>query len=97
MLLNSAGLEVPQRRIPLRLAYVIGALLEATYKLSRRRDEPPMTRFVAKQLGMDHFFSIEAARRDLNYQPDINREVCLESMRAWMETLVVRHSPKRRR
>jgi nucleoside-diphosphate-sugar epimerase len=31
--------------------------------------EPPMTRFVADELAKDHWFSIDAARRDLGYEP----------------------------
>lgn len=31
---------------------------------------PPMTRFVALELGKDHWFSIEAARRLLGYRPE---------------------------
>ena len=31
--------------------------------------EPPMTRFVAKEMATDHWFDITAARRDLAYHP----------------------------
>lgn len=87
MLLTTAGLSVPTRRIPLSIAYALGATLEAIFKLGGKKDEPPMTRFVAKQLGLDHYFSIEAARRDLQYQPQIDRVAILDSMRPWMEAL----------
>jgi hypothetical protein len=29
-----------------------------------------MTRFLASELAKDHWYSIAAARRDLNYRPD---------------------------
>lgn len=96
MLLTTAGLEVPKRQISLAVAYTLGAVLEVAYKLSGKASEPPMTRFVAKQLGLDHFFSIEAARRDLNYQPKIDRAALLQEMQPWMSSLVNRHSPKAR-
>jgi len=94
MLLSVAGLEAPKGHIPLNVAYALGYFLEVAYKISRKNAEPPMTRFVAKQLGLDHYFSIEAARRDLNYQPLVNRSATLEIMRPWMEGLAKRHSPK---
>jgi nucleoside-diphosphate-sugar epimerase len=31
-----------------------------------------MTRFVAAELAKDHWFSIEAARRDLGYAPRVS-------------------------
>ena len=96
LLLTTAGLQVPTRHIPLGLAYALGAMLEAAYKLSLKKTEPPMTRFVAKQLGLDHYFSIDAARRDLNYCPQIDRLATLQAMRPWMEGLVRRVSPKGR-
>ena len=34
--------------------------------------EPPMTRFVAKELATDHWFDISAARRDLGYAPRVS-------------------------
>jgi len=94
MLLKFAGLEVPSRHISLSFAYALGYCLEVAYKIAMKSDEPPMTRFVAKQLGLDHYFSIEAARRDLNYQPLVNRSVTLEMMRPWMEGLAKSLSEK---
>ena len=37
-----------------------------------------MTRFVASELAMDHWFSIEQARRDLNYHPRVSMAEGLE-------------------
>ena len=87
-LLNAAGLPIPTKRISLNIAYLLGAALEASYKLAGKSEEPPMTRFVAKQLGLDHYFSIEAARRDLGYQPRIDRKQVLAEMRPWFNDLV---------
>jgi nucleoside-diphosphate-sugar epimerase len=49
--------------------------------------EPPMTRFVAAQLGVDHFFSIDAARQFLDYNPSIDRERTLALMSPWLRKL----------
>jgi len=37
------------------------------WKVLGRRDEPPITRFVTVELAKDHYFDINAARRDLGY------------------------------
>ena len=39
------------------------------YRVLRLRGEPPMTRFLAAQLGTSHYFDITAARRDFGYSP----------------------------
>jgi 2-alkyl-3-oxoalkanoate reductase len=73
-ILNSAGLEAPSRSISFRAAYRVGGILEVFYRLFRMSSEPPMTRFVAAQLGVDHYFNIAAARERLGYLPIRNRE-----------------------
>lgn len=55
------------KQVPLPLAYAVGALCEALWKILGRRDEPPITRFVAVELAKDHYFDISAARRHLGY------------------------------
>jgi len=87
MILNAAGLSPPQRRIPTRVAYGVGAMLEWCYGLAGRKEEPPMTRFVALQLGLPHYFSIQAAGRDFGYDPRIDRVGILEQMRPWLQQL----------
>lgn len=72
-ILESAGLKPPQRGISFRTAYGIGALLEAAFALLRISTEPPMTRFVAAQLGVAHYFNIASAKQRLGYKPIQNR------------------------
>lgn len=65
------GLSVPEirRRVPLGVAYAAGGGLEALWRVLPLKGEPPMTRFVAKEMATDHWFDISAARRDLGYVP----------------------------
>ena len=56
----------------------MGALCEGAWKLLKRKDEPPITRFVAVELAKDHFFDISAARRDLDYEPQTTMAQALE-------------------
>jgi len=69
-LLQSLDIPPVQRRISLPAARRIGAFAEGAWSLFRLPGEPPMTRFVATELAKDHWFSIEAARRDLGYRPE---------------------------
>jgi nucleoside-diphosphate-sugar epimerase len=65
------GLDLPPvtRHVPLPVAYAAGGVLEAVWRIMRRDGEPPMTRFVAKEMATDHYFNISAARRDLAFHP----------------------------
>ena len=71
-LCEAAGIPPVRKRISLPAAMAVGAALEFVWTLLRRKEDPPMTRFVAKELATDHFFSIDAARRDLGYVPRVS-------------------------
>ena len=87
-LLDGAQLAPPNRSISLTAAYRLGWAMEVLFKAMRIQSEPPMTRFVALQLGVDHFFSIDKARRLLGYHPSIDRAAQMEKMSHWLRTLV---------
>jgi nucleoside-diphosphate-sugar epimerase len=71
-ILATDGVAPVTRTVPLWLAYTAGWLLEMAYTILGRRDEPPMTRFLARELTTAHWFSIGAARRDLGYEPKVS-------------------------
>ncbi|MBE2214822.1 MAG: NAD-dependent epimerase/dehydratase family protein [Opitutaceae bacterium] len=75
-------LDVPPvtRRISLANARRIGAVCEALWSTLRLRGEPPMTRFVASELAKDHWFRIDAARRDLGYAPRVTMAQGLDEL-----------------
>lgn len=72
MILATAGVPPVGKHISLGAAYRIGAVLETVWRLFGMGGEPPMTRFVALQLGTAHWFDISAARRDLGYEPQVS-------------------------
>ncbi|MCA9128886.1 MAG: NAD-dependent epimerase/dehydratase family protein [Planctomycetales bacterium] len=86
-ILQAADVAVPKRSISFRAAYRIGAILEAAYWTARIEREPPMTRFVAAQLALDHYFSIERAKQLLNYRPMVDVERELEKCKPWLRRL----------
>jgi nucleoside-diphosphate-sugar epimerase len=71
-ILALAGIPPVTRRVPYALAYAGGAMLEAWYRLRGLTDEPPMTRFVARQLATHHWFNTSAARRDFGYTATVS-------------------------
>ena len=87
LILESAGVAVPKRSISYPTAYRVGAMLEAAYRCFRVPQEPPMTRFVAAQLALEHYFSIQKARDLIGFTPDIDRNAEFESSRAWLQSL----------
>jgi len=70
--LAAAGVDRVPGTIPFPVAYALGALAEGIFVVTRRRTEPPMTRFLARQLATPHWFDIGAARRDLGYTPTVD-------------------------
>ena len=68
-LLRDLGQPPVTKKIPLGLTFALGGLLEAFWRINGRDGEPPMTRFVAKEMATDHYFNISAARRDLGFHP----------------------------
>jgi 2-alkyl-3-oxoalkanoate reductase len=79
-ILAAADLDPIDRVVPEKLAYIAGWLLELIYGTLKLKGEPPMTRFLAKQLSTAHWFDISAARRDLGYTPGITITQGLERL-----------------
>lgn len=68
-LLRGVGSPEITKHVPLPVAYAAGGVMEALWRMLPLPGEPPMTRFVAKEMATDHWFDISAARRDLGYHP----------------------------
>jgi nucleoside-diphosphate-sugar epimerase len=79
-ILAAAGAPPSGPPVPPAVAWLAGACLESAYATFRLRGEPPMTRFLARQLSTAHWFNIDAARRDLGYEPAVSIEEGLERL-----------------
>ena len=75
--LKALGHPPLTKHIPSRVAYAAGAVSEFIWKMLSKAGEPPITRFVAVELAKDHFFDLEAACRDLGYQPNCSMDAAL--------------------
>ncbi len=77
-ILALVGLPPVEKSISLNAAWRLGWLFEAYYRWRDIQREPPMTRFLAAQLGTSHYFDISRARRDFGYEPQVST---IEGMR----------------
>jgi len=79
-------LDIPPvtEKISFRKAYFAGAVMEGIYKTFGIQNEPLMTRFLAEQLAKSHWFSIERAKRDLEYQPKVSTAEGLTALVKWL-------------
>lgn len=73
-ILDAAGLEPVTASIPPWLAKAVGAVCEFAWKTFKIEGEPPITRWVAGELSTAHWFKIDAAKKDLNFEPKISIE-----------------------
>lgn len=69
---QAAGEQPPVRSVPRGVAWTAGAVAEAVWKVSRRQDDPPMTRFLAGQLGTAHWFDLRRTREVLQWKPKVS-------------------------
>lgn len=81
--LDAAGLPPIKGRVSARTAYTAGWCLEKIYRLLGITSEPPMTRFMAKELATSHWFDITRAKKDLGYFPEISTQEGLKRLKTW--------------
>jgi nucleoside-diphosphate-sugar epimerase len=84
-ILAAAGLPPVTRSVSPTVAYLAGTVCEAAWKALRLSGEPPMTRFVAKELATAHWFDISAAKKDLGYRPRVSID---EGLKRLQESLL---------
>ncbi len=81
---GAAAIDITPRRVPRRLAVAAGALVERVWALrGAEAGEPPLTRFLAEQLGTAHWFDPRPAQRDLGWAPTVSIDEGLARLAAW--------------
>lgn len=86
-LLSRAGLPPVTKSVSCGTAYAAGTALENAWWLLRLSGEPPMTRFLAQQLGGSHHYSIAKAERDFGYRPIVSVEDGLRKLELELQRL----------
>lgn len=82
-IVRAYGVEPRVREVPLALAKALGASVEFFWRWTHREDEPPITRFLAEQLGTAHWYSLARAERDLGYRAPVTTADGLAQLAAW--------------
>ncbi len=80
---RAAGVPFEPRSVSLRVGRSVGAAVERIWPLLRRDDEPPLTQFLAEQLGTAHWFDPRPARDDLGWTPSVSIDDGLARLAAW--------------
>ncbi|BCW63074.1 NAD-dependent epimerase/dehydratase family protein [Paenarthrobacter sp. MSM-2-10-13] len=68
----AGGVAPPSWSVPGGLARAAGAVVERVWTWAGRKEEPPMTRFLAEQLSTAHWFDQRLTRELLNWTPDVS-------------------------
>jgi nucleoside-diphosphate-sugar epimerase len=71
-LLEQLGVPPVTKSIPLPAARAIGGVLETVYTTLKLKGEPRLTRFLAGELALNHYYDIARAKQDLNYRPQFS-------------------------
>lgn len=79
---SAAGVAYAPRHVPLAVALRVGSVVERVWP-RLRDDEPPITRFLAEQLGTAHWFDPRPARDDLGWSPTVSLDEGFERLHAW--------------
>jgi nucleoside-diphosphate-sugar epimerase len=82
-LCQAAGAPGPHRRVPYPVAWLAGVAVEGAWAVSRRRDTPPLTRFLAEQLATAHWFDQRRTRAVLGWHPRVSLEAGFARLAAW--------------
>ena len=83
---RAAGVPFEPRTVSLRIGRGLGAVVERAWPLLRRDDEPPLTQFLAEQLGTAHWFDPRPARDDLGWTPAVSIDEGLARLAEWYAT-----------
>ena len=74
MIARLQGLSIEKvRSMPYGLAFTIGRVMEFVAAVSRRKDNPPLSRSMVRMIGRAFTTSDAAARRDLGYVGQTSR------------------------
>jgi nucleoside-diphosphate-sugar epimerase len=75
--LAALGLPVPNRRVPLGVAYAAAASMELLHQAIPRLGEPKLTRYTVSLLGRAQTFDIRAVKEELGYRPRVDMSEAL--------------------
>ncbi|MEY3557489.1 MAG: hypothetical protein RL374_195 [Actinomycetota bacterium] len=79
---ESSGVPFEPRHLSLALGVRLGSLIERLWPLVRS-SEPPLTRFIAEQLGTAHWFDQREVQQDLQWSPHVSIDEGFQRLTQW--------------
>jgi len=79
----AAGVPFAPRDVPLSVARRVGSLIDRVWPRLDLSEEPPLTRFLAEQLGTAHWFDQREVRADLGWAPAVTIDQGLARLSDW--------------
>jgi nucleoside-diphosphate-sugar epimerase len=79
----AAGLDPPRIKVPYEMARIGGRVVERIWDRRATDDDPPMTSFLAEQLGTAHWFDQRETRDALEWVPAVSLSEGFRRLRAW--------------
>lgn len=83
----AAGLEPSRVRIPYRIAWGGGLIAERIWERRGSDRDPPMTSFLAEQLGTAHWFDQRETREVLRWSPAVTLADGFDRLAAWFSSI----------
>lgn len=80
---RAAGVPEPHLRLPAWLARAAGTVVDGAWTAARRRDVPPITRFLAEQLTTAHWFDQRRTRERLHWAPEVSLDEGFDRLAEW--------------
>lgn len=81
----AAKVPFEPKDVPLPVARRVGSVIDRAWPRLGREDEPPLTRFLADQLGTAHWFDPRPARADLGWTPQVSIDDGLAELARWFD------------
>jgi nucleoside-diphosphate-sugar epimerase len=81
----AAGMEPPRIKVPYQAARAGGSIAERIWERRSIDGDPPMTSFLAEQLGTAHWFDQRDTRRDLGWEPSVSLAEGFARLTAWYD------------
>ncbi|PCJ18917.1 MAG: 3-beta hydroxysteroid dehydrogenase [Candidatus Cloacimonadota bacterium] len=69
-------------KVPAKVAYFIGGLMEFVYSTFNIKSEPRMTKFLASELSTSHYFDISKAKNDFNFEPKYTMQSAFDELKS---------------
>ncbi len=94
-IVTAAGLEPPKHKIPYQMARIGGRGIEKVWDARNTDSEPPITGFLAEQLGTAHWFDQRETRQALGWKPTVVLEEGFRRLSDWFAEEQVRSEQSR--